>query len=196
MSQCKVNNWVTDGVAIAIQITFVFAFLTVFFFVYVQEVEKREFVSQMNLIVDDIMKDVEKDIPNLIKKQDMVDEKDAVVIINGVIDVLQEKIAIDAKSTVNDVLEHNHAVKLKAFKSLISVIIILVAAAAVVLLIGFCVPVQYQIKEAMLVVIFVGLTELTFLEVIAKHYKSASPNKVRRELGLAVQKWIDKRKKL
>ena len=35
MSQCKVNNWVTDGVAIAIQITFVFAFLTVFFFVYV-----------------------------------------------------------------------------------------------------------------------------------------------------------------
>jgi hypothetical protein len=196
MSRCKVNNWVTDGIGIAIQITFIFAFLTVFFFVYVQDVEKSEFVSQMNLIVDDLMKDIEKDIPNLIKKQSVVNEKNILVIINGVIDVLQEKIAIDSKSTVKDVLEQNHAVKLKAFKSLTSVIIILVAVATVVLLLGFCVPFKYQIKEAMLVVIFIGLTELTFLEVIAKHYISASPNKIRRELGLAVQKWISKRKKL
>jgi hypothetical protein len=196
MSHCKVNNWVTDGISIAIQVTFVFAFLTVFFFVYVQEVEKKEFVAQMNLIVDDLMKDVKKDIPNLVNKQTQISEEQAIVLINGIIDVLQEKIAIDSKSTVKDILLQNQAVKKKAFNSLTTVISILIIMSVFILLIGFCVPIQYQIKEAMLVVIFVGLTELTFLEVIAKKYISANPNKVKRELGIAIQNWIKVNNKL
>jgi predicted nucleic acid-binding Zn ribbon protein len=196
MSHCKVNNWVTYGISIATQVTFVYAFLTVFFFVYVQEVEKKEFVSQMNLIVDDLMKDVKEDIPNLVNTQSQVSGEQAVVLINGVIDVMEEKIAIDSKSTVKDIMEQNQAVKKKAFTFLMTVIAILIIMSIFILLIGFCVHIQYQIKEAMLVVIFVGLTELTFLEIIAKNYISASPNKVKRELGIGIQKWIDVNHKL
>ena len=128
MSECKVNNWVTDGVTISIQVVFVFAFLTMFFFVYVQELEKMEFVSQTNLIIDDIMKDFEEKIPILINKQSLIGKENVLIIINGLIDVLQEKISNDSVSTVKDILEKNHAVKLKALKSLMSVIIILVVA--------------------------------------------------------------------
>ena len=128
MSQCKINNWVTDGVTISIQVVFVFAFLTMFFFVYVQELEKMEFVSQTNLIIDDIMKDFEEKIPILINKQSLIGKENVLIIINGLIDVLQEKISNDSVSTVKDILEKNHAVKLKALKSLMSVIIILVVA--------------------------------------------------------------------
>jgi len=187
---CKTNEWVSDGISIAIQVTFVFAFLTVFFFVYVTEVEKEEFRTQMNLIVDNIMKDVEDDLPNLINKQAHFNKKDAVVVINGIVDVLEEKIAIDAKSNMLDVLNKNHAVKMKAFKSLSTVIIIIVTLAVIILLIGFCIPLINQIKEAIFVVIFVGLTELTFLKVIAANYISADPNKVKRSFSQAVQNWI------
>ena len=194
MSECKVNNWVTDGVTISIQVVFVFAFLTMFFFVYVQELEKMEFVSQTNLIIDDIMKDFEEKIPILINKQSLIGKENVLIIINGLIDVLQEKMSNDSVSTVKDILEKNHAVKLKALKSLMSVIIILVVASTVPLLIGFCLPIQYQIKEAMLIIIFVGLTEFIFLQVIAKQFISADPNKIRREIGKEVHNWIKRNK--
>lgn len=196
MFQCKNNNWITNIVAIAIQVTFVFAFLTVFFFVYVQHVEKNEFVSQMNLIVDNITKDFEKDIPDIIKEQSVDDKNDITIIINGIIDTLEEKIAIDAKNIINDTLEKNHQVKLKALKSLTFVISIVVIIIIILFLLGFCIPIQYQIKEAMLVVIFVGLTELIFLTIITQKYISASPNKVKKSFAQSIQNWINNNHKL
>ena len=153
-----------------------------------------EFVSQTNLIIDDIMKDFEEKIPILINKQSLIGKENVLIIINGLIDVLQEKMSNDSVSTVKDILEKNHAVKLKALKSLMSVIIILVVASTVLLLIGFCLPIQYQIKEAMLIIIFVGLTEFIFLQVIAKQFISADPNKIRREIGKEVNNWIKRNK--
>lgn len=188
--ECKINKWITDGISISIQIAFTFAFLTVFFFIYVQKVEKDEFQSQMNMIVDNIMKDMENNISTLISKQDLLSEEESMILINGVIDTLQEKIAMDSKNTVQDILEQNHAVKIKAFKSLMSVITLIIIVFLIIILIGFCIPINSQIKEAMIVVIFVGFTELIFLEVIAKHYISASPNKVKRSLVQSIQKWI------
>ena len=193
---CKVNKWVINGVQMAIQITFVFAFLTVFFFVYVQEVEKSEFVSQMNLIVDNIMKDIEIDIPELINKQNQISKEDALVIISGVIDTLQEKIQMDATKNIHDIIIKNHAVKMKAFGSLMTVIAVVVIIAIITIISGFCIPIQYQMKEAMLIVVFVGMTELVFLELIAKRYISADPNKVKRELGISIQNWIKTNNKL
>lgn len=193
---CKTNKWIMGGISIAIQVTFIFAFLTVFFFVYVTEVEKEEFRTQMNLIVDNIMKDVNNDLPSLINKQEYLSKADAAVVINGIIDVLQEKIYIDSKSTSATVLKQNHSVKMKAFKYLSAIVTVIVVSAVIILLIGFCVPIIYQIKEAMLVVIFVGLTELTFLQVIAKNFVSADPNKVKRSLGEAIQQWIKVNRKV
>lgn len=192
---CKTNHWVTHGIGIAIQVTFIFAFLTIFFFAYVQEVEKEEFKGQLNLIVDSLMEDIKTDLPKLINKQQLSQE-DMLVITNGIIDVLQEKISVDATGTVKNVADMNRKVKMKALKSLVTVIVCVIVIAIIILLFGFCIDVTYQIKEAMLVVIFVGLTELVFLQVIAKNYISASPNKVKRDIGAEVQNWIKKNHKI
>jgi len=39
-------------------------------------------------------------------------------------------------------------------------------------------------------VFFVALTELVFLQVIAKNYISADPNKVKSAIADAIKKWV------
>ena len=191
---CTKNVWPKDIVSLAIQVTFVYTFLTIFFFVYVQKVEKEEFVSQMNLIVDTLFNDVKNDMPNLINTNYPVKQEDVVVLVDGIIGLFESKIAIDAQGTVKQVYEQNQNVKKSAFKSLIKFISIVVIFATIVILIGYCVPIKYQLKKALVVVIFVGLTELMFLQVVAKNYITADPNKVKRDLSTAVQRWIKKNK--
>ena len=190
VSECKINDWLKDVIGMSIQIAFVFAFLTIFFFLYVQQVEKMEFISQMNLIVDTLMKDVEDNITP-IKNND-----DFLVVLNGVIDVLEKNIIKDSKSSVKNVEELNIGVKTTAYKSLISFILVIVVIATCVLLLGFCIPLQYQLKKAIIIVIAVGITELVFLQIIAKNYISADPNNVKRELSDAIRKWIKTNKKI
>jgi hypothetical protein len=191
---CTKNVWPKDIVSLAIQVTFVYTFLTVFFFVYVQKVEEEEFVSQMNLIMDTLINDVKSDVPNIINSSSPINEEDIVVLVDGIIGLLESKIAIDATGSTKQVYEQNQNVKKIAFKSLIKFIAVVVVFASIILLLGYCVPIKYQLKKALTVVIFVGLTELMFLQVIAKNYITADPNKVKRDLSTAVQNWIKKNK--
>lgn len=188
MSQtCKQNSWVIYGLSIAIQVTFIFIFLTVFFFSYVQIVEKEEFQKQLYLIVDNIMQGVEQ---NILNAHD-INKQDKIVIINGIINTIQEKIVMDSRSDIENVMKQNKAVKMKAFKSLVVSISIITLF---ILLVGFCAPVKHQIKEAILIVVFVGITEYAFLQLIAKNYISADPNKVKRSFGKAIQDWVKNNK--
>lgn len=185
---CRTNHWVVEGTAIAIQVTFVFIFLTMFFFLYVQSVEREEFQKQLNIIVDDISNDLSSEWSTIINSKDPnINKEDVSIIVNGIIDVLQQKMSGKTNSRIT---EQNHKVKLTALKSLTTVTVIIVSLAVLVLFIGFCMPIADQIKESMLVVIFVGITEFAFLQLIAKNYISASPNRVKRELAQAIQNWI------
>ena len=67
---------------------------------------------------------------------------------------------------------------------------VLVISTIALLMAGFCIQILYEVKEALWVVLFVGITELVFLSVIAKSYISADPNAVKRSIGIAIQKWI------
>lgn len=193
---CKINHWVIDGISIAIQVSFVFAFMTVFFFMYVHEVEKQEFQAQMTLIVDKLMDDIEDDLVKVLDKNVATSKTNTIILLNGMIDVLQEKIVMESKSGLDEVLERNYVVKLRAMKTLIYILVFVVCITIIVLLSGFCLPLSNQIKQAMLSIIFVGLTQLVFLQVITKNYISASPNRVKRSLAQTIQKWIDRKKSI
>jgi predicted PurR-regulated permease PerM len=190
-----VNNRISHAIAIAIQVTFIFVFLTIFFFVYVQGVEREEFRTQLNLIVDDITQEVMNDLPNLISKQSLVSPENMAILLDGIISVIQAKIANGSKNAISDIAEKNYKVRMLALKSLSGVIGLVVAAAIVILVTGFCLPIVTQVQDAMLVVIFIGLTELAFLQIIAKNYISADPNRVKRSLAQAVQRWIAQKSK-
>lgn len=191
MISCKINNhWVNDGIAIAIQVSLVFSFLTIFFFVYVTKIEKEEFKKQMNLVVDNIMDDVVNGMPNLLNSNSPLSKENTNILVNGIIDVMEEKITIEAKDSIQDIAKINSDVKSKAFSSLTTVLLGVVIIAVIFLILGFCIPIKQNIKEALIAVVFVGLTEFSFLTFIASKYISASPNKVKRNLGEAIQNWI------
>lgn len=191
MISCKINNhWVNDGIAIAIQVSLVFSFLTIFFFVYVTKIEKEEFKKQMNLVVDNIMDDVVNGMQNLLNSNSPLSKENTNILVNGIIDVMEEKITIEAKDSIQDIAKINSDVKSKAFSSLTTVLLGVVIIAVIFLILGFCIPIKQNIKEALIAVVFVGLTEFSFLTFIASKYISASPNKVKRNLGEAIQNWI------
>ena len=127
VSECKINDWLKDVIGMSIQIAFVFAFLTIFFFLYVQKVEKMEFVSQLNVIVDTLLNDIEYIIIPIKNDDDFLVLLNSIInILNGVIDVLEKNIIEDSKSSVKNIERLNIGVKTTAYKSLISFILIIV----------------------------------------------------------------------
>ena len=182
---CKHNKWLVEGFSLTFQIVFVFAFLTIFFFAYVIKIEKEEFENQMNYVVDQIFtKNIEKSLLGTTDLQKIVP------IISGVIDGIEFKAQQDSASGVKSVEEKNKDIRVNAFKTLGYVLGGLIICSIVILIIGYCLPIPYQTKEALWVVFFVALTELTFLQVVAKNYISADPNKIKRVLGQTISNWV------
>ena len=184
---CKGNSWLDEGFALIFQVVFIFTFLTVFFFAYVVKVEKDEFKEQINYIIDNILTNKIKDlIPSEISKEMVV------AIIAGSIDTLEFKAKKGAESSVKDVLKNNDKVRKGAFKTLGIVIGVLIIITIILLIGRFCLwnGIAHQVNEALWVVLFVGLTELAFLTLVASKYKSAEPNKVKRQIGSAIITWI------
>ena len=189
---CNNNVWIIDGFALAFQIVFVFAFLTIFFFVYVVKVERAEFEEQMNYVMDNVLTTkIEKEILSPISG---IPREQLVALVSGLIDGVEFQAARTSKAGVKNVNERNASVRTTAFEVLAVVVGILVVVSVFMLVIGYCLPVHHQTLEALWVVLFVALTEFTFLQVVAKNYKSADPNKVKRVLGSAITKWIKKNK--
>jgi hypothetical protein len=189
MTQCKNNPYVKNTFDIIFQVTLIAIFLTVFFFTYVSNVEKEEFKKQLDLIVDDLLSD--QDIRSIIPQNLSQTQKDNLaIVISGSLEAAKTKSTINQQNAINDVINNNSKVKSSTYKKIFYVLIIIIILCIIVLLLGYCLPVMYQIKEATIVVFFVALTELMFLEIIAKNYISANPNKIKAEVAQAIKEWL------
>lgn len=190
---CRNNHWITEGFSLLFQVVFIFAFLTIFFFAYVVSVEKGEFEDQMNYVVDDILTD---DIEETILKNVKGVPNDKLFgVVAGAIDAIDYNSKKDSESGVNKVNLQNTKTRRKAFKILGMVIGALVLLVIIMLIVGYCMPIRHNVSEALWVILFVGITEFAFLQLIAKNYISADPNDVKRVIGLAIEKWIKENKK-
>lgn len=189
MAQCKNNTYVKNTFDIIFQVTLIAIFLTVFFFTYVSNVEKEEFQKQLDLIVDDLLSD--QDIRSIIPQNLSQTQKDNLaIVISGSLEAAKTKSTINEQNAINDVIKNNSKVKSSTYKKILYVLIIIVILCIIVLLLGYCLPLMYQIKEAIIVVFFVALTELVFLEIVAKNYISANPNKIKAEVAQAIKEWL------
>ena len=192
---CNNNAMIIDGFSIAFQIVFVFAFLTIFFFVYVVKVEKDEFEEQMNFVVDNILtENIEKELLGPINQSNT--QSEIVAMVSGLIDMVEFQEGMGSNAAIKNINDNNSSIRTTAFKTLSIVVGVLILMSVGMLVIGYCLPVHHQTMEALWIVLFVALTELTFLQVVAKNYKSADPNKVKRVLGSAITKWIKEHKKI
>jgi hypothetical protein len=196
--KCTDNKWNKYIFSILFQVILIFTFLTIFFFVYVVKVEKEQFIGQINLIVDDLLtKDVQDDLINIIPldKRNGDFYKNLPILLSGIIDLVEEKSIRDGEDSVDYVVKENKKTKNKAFKYLIISLVSLIILTIVMIVIGYCIPVTYQIKEGLWVVLFVALTEFSFLTIIASKYISADTNKIKRIFASSVKKAINKPKK-
>jgi hypothetical protein len=164
----KNNNYIKYSFDIIFQISLITIFLTVFFFSYVSKVEQGEFSSQIKFIVDQILTDDDIKMlipPNLNQKQ----KEDLSIFVSGALEAAKRKSAISLKSSIDSVNDNNNKIRSFSYK----------------------LPnLAKQFKQAIIVVIFVGLTELVFLELIAKNYISANPNKIKSTIATAILDWV------
>lgn len=191
---CKESK-LKNIISVVIQVTFIFTFLTVFFFLYVQGVEKTEFQDQLYIIVDDLMKNGKDELRKILSNSTLENDQ-KYVLIAGAIDMIEEKVSQDAKDNIKSVNEQNYKTKLKALQYMVIAILGVILLVNIFILFNFCMPLEFQIKEAMIVIIFVGLTEFGFLQLIASKYIAANPNDIKRTIGTAIQNWIEKNKNI
>lgn len=187
---CKTDNkYVHLFCAILLQITLIFTFLTFFFFFYVSDIEKIEFQKQLDVIVDDISNDIY--LKDIIPKS--VSNQDSVFIIDGVLDVIANKVEINSVDKKSKIKINNNNIFNTALKYVYIMIGFTLITLAIIFLFGQCIPITHFIKNALLSVFAVAIVEYTFLQVIAKNYISAEPNDVRKTLGKSIQNYIDNR---
>lgn len=192
MNSCKINNkYITVSYTVLFQVSFIAIFLSIFFFFYVTKVEKDEFQKQIDIIVNNILTDDE--VNKLIPDNLTQDKKENLsIIISGVIESAKQKSFIDEKQSINDVINSNNNIQSATYKKIYIVLIVLVVLSFIGILFGYCLPIAKEIYSALWVVFFVGITELVFLEIIAKNYISADPNKVRKALSESINNWLKK----
>ena len=168
------NNTVYYGLSIFIQVVFVFSFLVLFYFLYVIDVERKDFEDQINLLVDNLFSDVKDQVNEIIKvNPEKISKDDFELLVYGIIDTLEEKINIDSKDTIKQINASNDTLKNSVYKILIGIMVL-----CVVLIIFFqCYPVSTILKESVITVFFIAMVELVFLTFISGKYISADPNR-------------------
>jgi VIT1/CCC1 family predicted Fe2+/Mn2+ transporter len=182
------NLIVSDTISVVVQVTFVFTFLVIFYFLYVIKVEQDDFKEQINLIVDNLILDVKDEISSLIvdKGTEKIKKEDMEVLIYGIIDTIEEKNTISSKEMVETINSNNNKLKNNIYKILIFILI----GVFILLVLFRCLPIYTITKESLITVFFIAITELVFLTFISGKYISADPNKIKNILGTTIKKWI------
>ena len=183
-----------EVVPILVKIVFIFTFLTVFFFVYVISVEQKTFKKQMDIIVDNLAALVASE-NGLIIKPGSIPKDQIHVLADGIIGILEAQVNDDSVSAAAKVIAQNNKVKFQAYRNLAIIFVFTALAVSIIYLLGVCTPLWDVVKKSLLVVLFTGTTEFVFLTLIVSKYISADPNKVKKQLGESVQRWIAKHEK-
>lgn len=193
MFMCN-NSLVFNSLNVLIQVIFVFSFLVLFYFFYVVNVEKKDFQDQIDLLVDNIFSENKSQIQDIIKinSDKKISKDDLELLLYGIIDTMEEKITIDSKDAINNIITNNSKLKTSIFNILIGIL----CGCVILFLIFQCYPVYTIFKESIITVFFIALVELIFLTYISGKYISADPNKIKNLLGTSVKTWIEKNKKL
>lgn len=186
MVQCMSDNPIVNkSFYILLQVLFIFIFLTIFFFTYVHSIEKETFKTQMNIVVDDLALDM--NIRPLVPKGQ---EDIATILLSESLDLARKNAEKSSASDDQKINDQNRHIRNKAFLWVGIATSVLLVIALGLYFTGHRVSFQIHIKEALIVVFFVAITELIFLTVITKKYWSVDPSQIRQKLGNDMQDYI------
>lgn len=157
---------------IILNVVLISTFIGIFFFTYAAKVEEEIVIDQVNIIVDDFT----GDISSLVSPETLRLSKPFIL---NALTLSPEQIS---KLSVNDAASADHNKKLK-IKAAIALGIILIVGLAGVFYI-WSKNKDFDLKKLFIangiILFFVGLTEFAFLTVIAKNYRTADSNFVKK----------------
>jgi len=175
------------------QVLAIYAFLTIFFFVYVVNVENRQFVNQINFTIDNI---ISNDIISkiLINKLDNKLDNQVLEQLIGQIDLLELK---NTNSSLNEkIKENNEKVKTKAFKILGLSLIFLVFIFCIFLIFFRKYTCNFQygtfLRTILISLVAVFITEFFFLNLIASKFESINVANIKRLIAHKLDDYISR----
>jgi len=59
-----------------------------------------------------------------------------------------------------------------------------------------CLPIYALGRQAIVIVIFVAITEIVFLNFVSGKYIAADPNRIKNTVGNSIEKWLKDNKKV
>jgi protein-S-isoprenylcysteine O-methyltransferase Ste14 len=176
-----------------IQSCIVFIFLTIFFFSYVSSIEKEEFETQLDTIVDDIYTEYQPKISSLFPKDETKKEL-AKTTIYGIIDNTENKIETSTKTQDDTIDKQNQKIIYNAIYFVIGYIILCIVILCIFYFIGIKISLKDNLTEGLFILVFIFLTEYIFLNIIAKRYISGNSNYVTQKITTTILDYINKRK--
>ena len=192
--QCHERKLLRISVDMLMQIFLVFGFLTLFFFAYVSYQEQQIFKRQMDILVDDLMKtDILPPLKNSIANSGL-QKNEVQQALSGALGVAGIEAKNSSKDAVATVKTKNAKTRKTAFISLGISLAVVIAALVAFKISKTCSDLEMSICVTVFVVLFVALTEFSFLMVISAKYISIDPNHVRAEVSAAINNWLSKNK--
>ena len=170
----KIEN---DILTIFIQVIFMLCFLIFFYFSYVVNIEKENFKKQIELTINSLLN--ESIIKNTITeyKNSKISKNDMYpIIFYGLIDTIEEKNNKQLQDSIKTINDNNNKIKNNCY-ILIGILLSIVFVISILL---SCFPINVIIKESVIIILFIGLTELLFIKYISSRYIIADPNKIKK----------------
>jgi len=167
-----------------IQIFLVFAFLSLFFFLYVVKVERQIFSDQVGFIVDSFVDEFFKNIDVFFpeRRQD----------INKLFSDAVAKFEITENQEVNAAItaSNNKIQKTTQITLLVTGVVIILILIAMWYF-GGCLDFGRQFAMGLVILAFIAITEFAFLHLVAKNYISAEVNNIKSAILERVQKYAE-----
>lgn len=198
---CDINNIKYTSIIsnTLIQTTIIFTFLTLFFFSYVSKVENTDFKSQIDFVVDSVYKRHSKEINDFTNSKG-IDKNYIKAEIYGLIDLDEDKINKTSNDENQDIKNNNENILDNALFYVIMTAIVSFSILCVIFIItyymyGCYLPIADFLKEGIILLVFIFITEFLFLNIIVKNYITANPNIIKNKISSSVIKYIKERDK-
>jgi len=178
MKCIRYNAYVTYAFTVFTQVTLVFAFLIIFYFNYVNFVEKDAFIDQIGNVMDDLSVNIRKYLP---KSPTVVKSIDKMIT------------NLKTKTNHKDIDTKNENLTIFSMHLVFALTAGFIVFVIIVTLFGHCLPLKSVFKESMLALIFIALTEFIFLQIVVKQYIAADPNRVKYSIWSTIYNYASKK---
>ena len=178
---------INEVVKIFMQIFFVITFLSLFFFLYVVNVEKEIFESQMNFIVDNIYGQLSF-ASNIVMPLEMKSE------LNSKILTYLDQVQLPSDS-YEDIQTSNKYIIDTTINIVVNFTVLFSACLLGLFCLHLCINLTEHTVQNLIVLGSIALTEFLFLNLVTRNYISADPNHVKLYFAQQLKSYAQQKQK-